>query len=1043
MWVIGRIGSVYSVDPGDREWRTYKGLNYQCETPEGLRWFTSTRYRSVVSQNLKTGEWLEYGPEEGVIDSTFNVIRSSQGLIWAAGSHQKRAAFSVYDGVNWTRFCHPELLRRFEPNAVLEAADGTVWMGVGGDIANSDLSCGGAVRYKINPDRSVELLSRHAPPDFPYYVTALAQTSDQVLWLGSTEVYRYDGLSPRAQPAAFLQGSRTIGMFVDSNQTVWVAKECFGVCRWRNDSWEVFGINEGLPSLNLRGMCLLQDGSIVVSSDKGISRFDGTIWKAEACPEWFRMIQRRSGIKQSGDGSFWFNYDDSEPQFAKISKETGGFCTVHHRPETDPPETWVAECLARVSPPGNSHIRWAGNDLWSVTPVKDLQYSWRLNGGGWSAFSHETGKTFLKLNSGRHILEVRARDRAFNIDPTPARVEFVVIPPVWRQPWFLTLVFVLVGLILSLTWLLIRSRERHLLERQADRENLLKRQQEDRERHLLEMDRLKTGFFTNISHELRTPMTVVCGRLETFLGSESDEQKKNALSVILRNAQRVTGLIAQLLDFRKIEEGKIAVEATKGDLVPSLRDWMASLQVLADQAQISLHLESVETCCGWFDFDKLQKIFTNLIANSIKYTMAGGEVRVYLNVEGDHCRAETVEDLSAARLEGQEPFQPCKKTSGRRLRFVVEDTGVGIAKEHQAHIFKPFYRVSEASMAQGAGIGLNLTRELVELLGGTIRVESPIHEDVNRPGSRFTVQLPMDLAQSRKDAKDGENGDLQSAGLCASAPLREESSELYTSNRSDSSNEESPLILVVEDDEEVRAFIVEGLESSCRVETAEDGLIGLQKAKEQVPDLIITDLMMPGMDGIALCKELKTSMETSHIPVIMLTAKASLEHQVEGLQTGADDYITKPFHMILLQTRIHNLLEARRVLREQFCREYPVLTSTTLESKVDKEFIDKALRVVEENYTDARFDLDEFAAALNISRRSLQRKLKAVADQTPLGFITEFRMMQAAKLLTGTENTIADICFQVGCDEPSNFYRLFKKYYQMSPSQYRAEKGGL
>ncbi|MCU0858502.1 MAG: response regulator, partial [Pontiellaceae bacterium] len=819
-------------------------------------------------------------------------------------------------------------------------------------------------------------------------------------------VYRYDGISPAARQTPSLQGANSVDMAVDKSQALWVAKEHFGVCRWRDNAWEVFTEQDGLASVFLSSLLVMDDRSILVSSDKGISRFDGKTWTKNAYPEWFAMSKRTSRMHQSSDGSVWLNYSRGESRELYIAvSENEQYCTVRHRPEKNPPDTRILEYLPSVSQPGNSHITWSGTDLWHHTPAAELQYSWRLNSGEWSAFSHETSKTFLKLDSGRHTLEIRSRDRDFNVDPTPARIEFSVVAPLWRQPWFLLMVSVLVGLIVLLAWLLVRTRERHLKERQAEHDAFLLKQQTDRENHLLEIDRLKTGFFTNISHELRTPLTVIMGPLEMMLNTESDPKKKQVLSMMVRNARRVATLITQLLDFRKIEEGKIGIEATYGDLVPVVNDVVTSLQSLAAKAGISCFLENVEECRGWFDFDKLQKIFTNLIANSIKYTPSGGEVRVRLEAEGP---------VSEHHL----------------LRFTVEDTGVGIAQEHLEHIFDRFYRVPETSIAVGAGIGLNLTKELVNLLGGEIHVESPISPDKKRPGTRFTVLLPVDGKAMPGDIPD--------------QPVREDLSAVEPSDRSNMSDKSCnsgdglPLILIVEDDLDIRNFIAEGLSPSFQTETAEDGAEGLRIAKAQVPDLIITDLMMPVMDGIALCRELKTGMETSHIPVIMLTAKTSLEHQMEGLKTGADDYITKPFHMELLRVRIANLLESRRLLREKFSRENAVSTPVIPENTLDKEFFEKTQKVLEEGYSDWEFSPEQFADGLNMSLRTLHRKLKAVAGRTPGDFLNEFRMAKAAELLIGTSLPVTEISFQTGFDEPTNFSRTFKKYYKMSPSKYRS-----
>ena len=229
------------------------------------------------------------------------------------------------------------------------------------------------------------------------------------------------------------------------------------------------------------------------------------------------------------------------------------------------------------------------------------------------------------------------------------------------------------------------------------------------------------------------------------------------------------------------------------------------------------------------------------------------------------------------------------------------------------------------------------------------------------------------------------------------------------------------------------------MSEAYRVETAPNGEVGLQKAKELVPDLIITDLMMPVMDGVTLCKELRSSIETSHVPVIMLTAKTAHESQMDGLRSGADDYVMKPFHMDLLQVRVENLLESRRLLREKFLKEVPVMTPKLGENSTEREFLDKAMAVLEENYSSWEFKADDFAAGMNMSRRTLLRKLKAVSDRTPSGFITEFRMMKAAEKLINSSETVVEIAFAVGCDESTNFARLFKKHYDVTPTQYREE----
>lgn len=1005
LWVIGRVGYVYSVDVGPGEWKTYEKLNFQCEAPDGKLWFKSSNHDEAVVHDPQTGTWRLYNRDDGLIDTISAIRASSHLLIWAVGSHDGRAALSVFDGQSWTRFKHPEFASFIEPRSFMEAADGSVWFGAGGPVLKDVPDAGGALQYGVDRYGSPYLIKHHAPPGFPYFVTALAQSPDHIIHVGSTAYHSYDPKTKTPRFRAALQGMNTVDIVFDRQQNLWLAKEHAGIYRQMpDDSWKLYTVRNGLAGVDLSSMILLHDGSLLAASGQGISRFDGKTWTKHAFPAWWSMSSRWSGIYETSDGAIWFNCNFREAQSAQaVVNRTERFYTIRHYAEKTAPDTRITDYLDRVAPPGNAHVQWSARDPWSNTPREALQFSWRLDRGEWSPFSYETSRTFLNLSSGTHMLDVRARDRAFNVDPTPDRITFYVIPPIWKQGWFITLISVFTGSIALLIWFIIRNRERYLLSRQAAREAFLMEKQQEREKHLAEIDRLKTGFFTNISHELRTPLTVISGRLESIMKEEVDKKRKTSLSIVLRNVQRLSTLVSQLLDFRKIGEGKLSVNLSQGDLIPVLNDWMASLQVLAEQSHITCTLVSAEKCTGRFDFDKLQKIFTNLISNSIKYTQAGGKVRTRLSVKEDN------------------------------ILLTVEDTGIGIEPEHLGHIFDRFYRVPESSMAFGAGIGLDLTRELVDLLGGTIRAESPIHKDPECPGTRFTVTLPFKKAtasDTEPDSPEPAQRDGSPAPVSAAEP---------DSGPAAPPDEGAPVILVVEDDADIREYISQGLEGDYRVVLAENGRIGLEKAKQAVPDLIVTDIMMPEMSGVEMCRHVKKSMETSHIPVVMLTAQASVEHQMEGLKTGADDYITKPFNMDLLTIRIANLLESRRKLRERFINEYSPLSMPVAENAAEKVFLDHAETVMEEHYSDFEFRTDQFAAALNMSLRSMQRKFKAVLGRTPREFINEFRMAKAAELLVSTSKTIAEISFDVGIDEPTNFTRLFKSHVNMTPSQYRAE----
>jgi len=715
LWVIGRVGYVYSVDIGFNQWKTYDQLHFQCETSEGMQWFRSKQKDGVVSHDPISGAWIEYDKTDGLIDEVFAINDSSHGLIWATGIHKGRAALAVFDGTNWERMCHPEFASWIEPKAVMEALDGTMWFGAGGPKIPGRPLSGGALQYGVNEHGKAHLIRHQQPIGFPYYVTSIAQAPDRAIWFGSTLIYRYDDSSQAARPVYATRGLNTVDMVFDHDDTLWIAKEHAGVYQLQGDSWKLFSTPEGLAGLTLSDLLVLHDGTVLASSGAGVSRYDGKTWTTHAYPEWWSMSRRYSGMHQSADGSVWFNIEDKEAQPAQlVLNQIEPFRTIRHRAETTPPETHVIRYLKRVAQPGNTHITWSAHDPWGESSSEQLQYSWRLDDDEWSAFSHETSQTFLNLPSGSHRLEVCARDHAFNVDPTPDWIEFAVSPPIWMQAWFITLITSFSALIVVLVWMYVRVRERHLMEKQ-----------QDREKHLKEMDQLKTSFFTNISHELRTPVTLITGPLNRLLDTESDEQKRTMLSMALRNATRVWNLATQLLDFRKLEQGKMEVVLVFGKVAPCVSGAVDLFQLKVQTNHVDYRTVCDEKLEGYFDPEMLKKIIQNLVGNAIKYTAMGGAIAV---------------TLEGRTLEGQ-----------RMMILAVEDTGLGIKPEHLQRVFDRFYRVPEKSIVDGSGIGLHLTKELVDILGGSIKAESPIHDHADRPGSRFTVVLPLDGNQTEKD----------------------------------------------------------------------------------------------------------------------------------------------------------------------------------------------------------------------------------------------------------------------------------------------------
>jgi DNA-binding response OmpR family regulator len=452
--------------------------------------------------------------------------------------------------------------------------------------------------------------------------------------------------------------------------------------------------------------------------------------------------------------------------------------------------------------------------------------------------------------------------------------------------------------------------------------------------------------------------------------------------------------VNQLLDLSRLDSGKMKLQIIKGDVLQLLRSLSASFDSMAERKQIHYQIHfSEQTHIVFFDKDKLEKIFANLLSNAFKYTPEKGTVSVIVEME-----------------EG-------------RLRLSIEDNGPGIAKKELDKVFDRFYQV-EGTGDKGSGIGLALVKELVDLYRGHIIVSS----EPGR-GSRFRVSLPIDKSSFKDDElvygewRPGENFINRSIDekeeAIADRPL----------------NSLLPLLLIVEDNVDLRRFICETLQQQYQIMEAKDGKEGFEKAMAEIPDLIISDVMMPVMDGFAMVEKMKKDERTSHIPVILLTAKASQSHKVEGLETGADDYLTKPFDAKELLTRIQNLINQRKLLRKKFAGSIQLKPSEVSVKSIDEVFLTNVMQVVEDNMGEEEFTVEELAKKVNMSRSQLHRKLVALIDKSPSDLIRQTRLLRAKELLQKRSATPSEVAFKVGFNSHTYFSKCFKDEFGISPSE--------
>jgi signal transduction histidine kinase/DNA-binding response OmpR family regulator len=520
---------------------------------------------------------------------------------------------------------------------------------------------------------------------------------------------------------------------------------------------------------------------------------------------------------------------------------------------------------------------------------------------------------------------------------------------------------------------------------------------------LQELDKLKSRFFANISHEFRTPLTLILGQIESISTGNIGMKEKGKLQIADRNARRLLILINQLLDLSKLESGSMELKATQHNIVSYLKNLFYSFESLAESQKISLTFDSeYKYIPVAFDPDKMENIFYNLISNAFNFTDSKGAIYVRLNV---------IDSIAEIR---------------------IKDSGIGIPSDRLPHIFDRFYQVdgSATRKHEGTGIGLALTKELIELHKGNISVNSKVDE-----GSEFIIQLPLGDFAIEKDEFTQLKTEASLLLNSINTGTEEKNPELDSSG-----SENEKIVLLVEDNPDVRNYIRELLETDYKVTEATDGEEGLSKAKDEIPDLIITDVMMPEMDGFQFSKKIRSNEKTSHIPLILLTAKAGFDDKMEGLESGIDAYITKPFKAKELKVQIDNLLKQRKLLRERFRKSVIIKPSEVSAISADQIFLQKTIQKIENHFGDYQFSVEQLAEHLNMSISQLNRKLNALIGQPAGQLIRSLRLQRAADLLKKNSASVSEICYNLGFNDQAYFSRAFKKQYGCSPTAYKNQK---
>lgn len=880
---------------------------------------------------------------------------------------------------------------------------------------------------------------------FDNAIFTLKADDSGILWLGGAGgFYKFNPLTKEKTHYPYISGDSSsvnnnvvLSIYEDRTGTYWIGSTG-GLTKFdrSEEAFTYFTEKDGLSSQFIKATLEDEQGNLWLSTDKGISKFDllrktfKNYFQADGL-HGNEFVRDASFINQHGE--MFFGGVDGLTYFHPDSIKEDDYI---------PPLVFTDFQVFNksVQPGDNSPLKNHISEAQDITLTHDqsifsiefaaleyqqaerIQYAYQMENvdPDW-VFTDASRRfvTYTQLDPGEYIFRVKSSNKDKLWDEVGRSITITILPP-WWQTWWAYLIYA--ALFFTILFVLRRYElNRQGLKHQMEMEHLTSEK-------LKEVDRMKSRFFANISHEFRTPLTLIEGPMEQLLSGEFKGSVTDQYQRILRNTRRLLRLVNQLLDISRLEAGKMKLAAGPENIVALTRQLTMAFESLASVRDIEIDFIAPDQLDTIFiDREKYEKIIINLISNAIKFTEDGGNITVQLSVNSDHAAST-------------------KLTTDNCLLITVKDSGSGIPPEHLPHIFDRFYQANETHVqdAQGSGIGLALTKELVELHHGTISVESEAGI-----GTTFTISLPLGKAHLAPE----QISDVEDAGVRAKHPLEDIETHVEEFARDASSlrhrslnpplpeeaDTQSPIVLLVEDNPDMRAYIREILADTYDVAEAANGRAGFEKAAEVIPDIIISDVMMPEMDGIQFCEQIKTDERTSHIPVILLTAKSSGESKMEGLETGADDYLVKPFDKSELLVRVKNLIKQRRELRERFRQEISLAPENIALTSADAKFLQRVIDAVEENIEAADFGVRELATVVGMSRSQLHRKLKALTDHPPLEFIRTIKLKRAAALLKHHTGNISEIAYQVGFSNPSYFAECFRKLYGVPPREYSSK----
>lgn len=916
-------------------------------------------------------------------------------------------------------------LRSFFINFIYEDVNHEIWIGTG---------TSGIMKLDKNKDEFITLeLSRVNYSAVGKEVHCIIEDKNYNLWFGTTldGLYFYDRIKnsitqfkhEHKNPGS-ISSNRINSFYKDDLGNLWIATFGGGLNKFNheNNSFTHFNTDNGLPSNIV--WAVLQDDQrhFWLSTDKGLCRFDPENLISKNYDQSDGIAANefsvRTAVKDTGSNLMIFGGRNGLTLFnpsQMIDDKTVPAITLTDfkilNSSIDVNEHGDKYMTNHISYADEIHIPHQDNvisfefaALHFVNPERN-QYAYKLEGFDreWIYSGNRRFVTYTNLDPGKYILKIKASNSDGVWNENGISLTVIVDPP-WWQTWWAYLLYAV--FIVSILY----SLRQYEMKRVKLRNELQLKDFEAKK--LQEVDQLKSLFFANISHEFRTPLTLILGLLQKFESKTSDKKDLEDYGVMKRNAVRLLQLINQLLELSKIESGKSKLSASESDIIKFTKRIFVSFASYAEQKNIKLRFntkdinEEINECLDvFFDKDKMEKIISNLISNAVKYTPEDHDIDIKIFSEDNYAQIKVI------------------------------NTGVTISKADLNHLFDRYYKVhrAESGMFEGTGIGLALVKELVELHKGTISVISEY--DV----TEFVLKIPLGKAHLKSDDILSDN--IDNAETETFRYFEEEiAEELSLNEYSTGLNSGNEIVLVVEDHADLRKYIKENLTDTYQVTEAPNGKEGFNIAVDVIPDIIISDVMMPEMDGYTFCRKIKSNDKTNHIPVILLTAKASTEDRLEGLELGADDYLIKPFNPDELKLRVKNLIRTREQLRQKFTSEMVLKPAEVVVPSSQVMFIERLKDVIENNMEDENFGVNKLSAEMGMSRSQLHRKLKAITNQSTTEFIRNFRLQRAAQLILQDSGSMAEIAYKVGFNSQAYFNKSFQELFGCSPTEYKRQQ---